>query len=154
MYKGFSPVFRSDSRILILGSFPSVISRKVDFYYGNPMNRFWKVMSVCFNEIINDTIDGKKDFLLRNNLALWDIISNCEIEGSSDNSIKNYEAADLSVILNNSKIQKILCNGRKAYELTVKIYRDLNIPIIYLPSTSTANTNFDIMLWRNELVVQ
>lgn len=94
-----SPVFDRDSKALILGSFPSVKSREEGFFYGHPQNRFWKVTAEVFGENVPRTIEEKKAFLLRNRIAVWDVIHSCEIEGSSDASIRNVVPNDLSVIL-------------------------------------------------------
>ena len=143
----FEPVFDSDSRILILGSFPSVKSRKMLFFYGHPQNRFWKVMAaVCedeaFARLLEDgaSVGDKKAFLLKNHVALWDVIARCEITGSSDASIKNAMPNDISRILNVAPIQAIFCNGNKAAEL----YERFLLPVtgrdaVRLPSTSPAN---------------
>lgn len=149
--KGFEPIFYTDSKVLILGSFPSVISRENNFYYGFSKNRFWKTLSYIYNDEIENTIDSKIAFLKKHHIALWDIVNTCEIIGSSDNNIRNYTISDIHIILNNSKIIKILCNGRKAYDLTNRFYKKLEIPIIYLSSTSTANTKFDISQWIDNL---
>ena len=108
----FGPVYDSDSRILILGSFPSVKSREINFYYGHRNNRFWKILGMLFNEEIED----KMSFLLKHHIALFDVIESCDIIGSSDASIQNVKPNDLSIILNNSKVEKIFLNGAKAYE--------------------------------------
>ena len=148
---GFSPVFDEHSRILILGSFPSVKSREVAFYYGNPQNRFWRMICDYFGEVIPDTTEGKKAFLLRNNIALWDIAASCEVEGSADSFIKNVEIADLSEIFRVAKLQKILLNGSLAYELFTSRYANCGIPHVKMPSTSPANPRFKQMFWCAEL---
>ena len=109
-----APVFDKDSKVLILGSFPSVKSREEGFFYGHPQNRFWKVTSQVFGEELPVTIDEKKAFLIRNHIAVWDVIGSCEIEGSSDSSIRNVTVNDLSVILDTADIRAIFLNGRKA----------------------------------------
>lgn len=152
----FDPVFNKDSKILILGTFPSVKSREQGFYYGHPRNRFWKVLAAIYNEDVPSTIDDKKAFLLRNNVAIWDVIHSCEIVGSSDSSIKNVVPNDLSKILDNSNIEQIFTNGKKADELYNKyIYPYTKLDTICLPSTSPANAswNFDklVDVWGKEL---
>ena len=97
----FGPVYDSQSRILILGSFPSVKSREINFYYGHRNNRFWKILGMLFNEEIED----KKSFLLKHHIALFDVIESCDIIGSSDASIQNVKPNDLSIILNNSNVE-------------------------------------------------
>ena len=137
----FGPVYDSDSRILILGSFPSVKSREINFYYGHRNNRFWKILGMLFNEEIED----KKSFLLKHHIALFDVIESCDIIGSSDASIQNVKPNDLSIILNNSKVEKIFLNGAKAYELYKKYDEDkYAIEAVKLPSTSPANAAYSI----------
>lgn len=136
----FRPLFSEDSRILILGSFPSVKSRERMFYYGHPQNRFWRVIAAIFGQEIPETIEEKKALILRNGLALWDSIASCEIKGSSDSSIRNAKANDLSLILGHSRVGRILCNGKKSYELYVKYIEPVTgIEAECLPSTSPAN---------------
>ncbi len=136
----FEPIFNKDSKILILGSLPSVKSREEGFYYGHPQNRFWSVLSSIYNLEIPKIIDEKIEMLINNNIAIWDVIESCDIIGSSDSSIKNVIPADLSKILNNSNIQNIYANGKTASKLYKK-YSEKNtgIKIIELPSTSPAN---------------
>lgn len=150
-YCGFQPVFNADSKILILGSFPSVKSREQAFYYGNKQNRFWCMLSEFYGGAI-ETIEDKIKLCLTNRVALWDIVTSCAIKGSMDSDIKNYELADLSVVLDHSCIVKILCNGDKAYQLTNKAYNG-NIPVVKLPSTSPANVRFDKAVWFNNLKI-
>lgn len=143
----FGPVYDSESRILILGSFPSVKSREISFYYGHPQNRFWKLLSLLFNEEIKD----KKTFLLKHHIALFDVIESCDIIGSSDTSIRNVKPNDLSLIINNSKIETVYLNGSKACELYKKYCADkYDIDAIKLPSTSPANAAYSIEKLYNE----
>lgn len=139
----FGPVYNKNSDILILGSMPSVKSREQQFYYGHPQNRFWKVLSAALGETEPDTITEKKDFLLRNNIALWDVIASCDIIGSSDSSIKNVKENDMNRILSAADINAIFLNGGKAYELFMKYcgkYIHEGKPaLVKLPSTSPAN---------------
>ena len=130
----FSPVYNEESRILILGSFPSVKSRENQFYYGHPQNRFWKVIAGIFKEPLPQTIDEKKDLLLRHRIAVWDVIDSCDIVGSSDN-----------LILSNAKIQGIFANGGKAHQLFVKYCNKEGMPPLgKLPSTSPANAAWNL----------
>jgi hypoxanthine-DNA glycosylase len=132
----FAPVFNKSSKILILGSFPSERSREFGFYYSHPQNRFWKLLTyLTKTECIPFTIDDKKQMLLKNRIALWDIIKSCDIRKSRDKSITNAVPVDLSVILDNSDIKQIFTNGGKAYELC----EQCSVKAIKLPSTSTAN---------------
>lgn len=144
------PVFDKESKILILGSFPSVKSREEGFFYGHPQNRFWKVLAEIWKEPVPVSIDEKKSFLLRNNIAVWDVIKSCDIEGSSDSSIKNVVANDIGVILSKANIKQIYVNGKKAQQLYQKyIYPMLQKEAICLPSTSPANA-----AWSLERLVQ
>ncbi len=150
------PVYNSESKILILGSFPSVKSREVGFFYGHKQNRFWKVLAEIFSDSIPESIDEKKTFLLKNNIALWDVIASCDIEGSSDSSIKNVKINDLNIILNNSKISEIFTNGKKAYDLYEKYLRSkTGINAFSLPSTSPANAAWSfeklVVEWRKNI---
>lgn len=136
----FEPVYNSKSKQLILGSFPSVKSRELGFYYSHPRNRFWKVLSEIYNETLPTQIQEKKEFLFRHEIAVWDVIEKCDIIGSSDSSIKNVVPADINRILLESEIKIIYANGQKAYELYQKYcYQTTKQEIIKLPSTSPAN---------------
>ncbi len=148
-YCGFEPVFDCNGKILILGSFPSVKSRQQAFYYGNKQNKFWKILSEFYDCVV-DTVDDKIRLCLCNGIALWDIVTSCYIKGSMDSDIKDYELADLSVVLDKCNIVKILCNGDKAYQLTKLAYNG-DIPVIKLPSTSPANIRFDKKVWFDNL---
>lgn len=136
----FEPVYDKETEILILGSFPSVKSRENQFYYGHPMNRFWKVLAgVCGSEVPG-TIPEKKAFLLKNHIAVWDVIASCDIIGSSDSSIKNVVANDMDVILKWADVRAIYANGDKAYQLFLKYCKkEGQPPLVKLPSTSPAN---------------
>lgn len=145
----FEAYYNKDSKVLILGSFPSVKSREFGFYYAHPQNRFWKVLSELYNELINNDIVSKKEFLKKHKIALYDVCYSCDIIGSSDNTIKNVKPVDLKVILNNSNIKKIFVNGRTAYNLYNKLIKnDLKKEAIYLPSTSPLNARYSL----NDLV--
>ena len=133
----FAPVFDANSKILILGSMPSPKSRENGFYYGHKQNRFWRVLSTLFNEPIVDDITSKMQFLLRHNIALWDVIKSCKIEGASDNSIKDVKVNDFSVILSRTKIVAIFTLGTAA---TKYLKKYTNLTSIQLPSTSPANS--------------
>lgn len=149
-FAGFEPFFDGGSKLLILGSFPSVKSREEKFFYGNRLNRFWPMLGGFFGEKA-DTVDDKKEILRRHNIALWDIVAECEISGSLDGNIKNYTVADLYKILNKAKIQRILVNGGKAFEIFCRHYPELVSIAQRMPSTSPANTRFDKMMWVEEL---
>lgn len=137
--------YDENSKILILGSFPSVKSREYGYFYGHPQNRFWKVVAAVFEDVFPETKEEKKKFLLKHKIAAWDVIAACEIKGSSDSSITNVEANDLSEILENSKIKKIFVNGKKAAELYKKyIEPKTKISAISLPSTSPANAAWNL----------
>ena len=138
------PIYNEKSIILILGSFPSEISRKNNFYYANPSNRFWTVLEKLFNVELN-TNEEKTDFLLNNNIALWDVISSCEIYKSSDSSIKSIIPNDVNYLINHSQIKHIFVNGKKAYELYNKyLLNKTKINAICMPSTSSANAVYSL----------
>ena len=141
----FEPIYNKDSRILILGSFPSVKSRENNFYYGHPQNRFWKVIAGVTGKAVPLTIEEKKELLLGNHIAIWDVIASCSIQGSSDSSIKDVVVNDFSKILAESKIKVIYVNGNKAYELYHKHAEPVTgIAAIKLPSTSPANAAWSV----------
>lgn len=134
------PVYEKSSRILILGSFPSVKSREAGFFYGHPQNRFWPLLAALRNEPVPVSIPDRHSFLLRHGIALWDVIASCTIEGSSDSSIRDAVPNDLSRILENADIQAIFTNGGLAGKLYDRYcFPQTGIPAIKLPSTSPAN---------------
>jgi hypoxanthine-DNA glycosylase len=136
------PIYDSNSRILILGSFPSVKSREEGFFYGHPQNRFWRVIAAVFEDEVPANVPQKRDFLLRNRVALWDVIASCEITGSSDASIRNVQVNDLSRILNTADIRNIYVNGKTAEKLFKKNIKAYNATV--LPSTSPANAAWSL----------
>ena len=141
----FPPLYDKDSNILILGSFPSVKSREQQFFYGHPQNRFWKVIAAVFHEKVPATIPEKKALLHAHHIALWDVIQSCDIEGSSDASITNVVANDLSEILKKAPIQRILVNGRTAEKYYRKYTeQQTQRKAICLPSTSPANAAWSV----------
>ncbi len=137
------PVWDEHSKILILGTFPSVKSRETQFYYGHPQNRFWKVLSILLEEPLPQSIEEKKQLLLHHHIALWDVIKSCKITGSQDASITDVIPSDLSTIIQKSSIQAIYLNGKKAYHLFQKFHQ-VEIPGILLPSTSPANATYHL----------
>lgn len=139
------PVFNRNSKILILGSFPSVKSREAEFFYGHKQNRFWKVLANLLNESVPENTEEKKQLLLNNGIALWDVIKSCTITGSSDSSIKNVVPNDIEPILQTANISQIFTNGATADKLYKKyIYPTTKISTIKLPSTSPANAAFTL----------
>lgn len=139
------PIFNKESKILFLGSFPSITSRKNMFYYAHPQNRFWKVLSIIFNEDNPSTIEEKTNLLLKHNIALWDVIKSCTINGSSDASISNVVVNDLDIILKHANISKIFVDGKTAKKYYDKyIYPKTKIDAILLPSTSSANATYSL----------
>ncbi|MCI8834871.1 MAG: DNA-deoxyinosine glycosylase [Ruminococcus sp.] len=141
----FEPVFDADSRVLILGTFPSVKSREMQFYYGHPQNRFWRIIAYLAESEVPQTIEEKKRLLLRTGIAVWDVIERCEIIGSSDSSIRNVVPADLNRILQNSSVRTIYANGQTAKKLYEKYsQKDTGREIIGLPSTSPANAAYSM----------
>lgn len=141
----FPPVYDKHSKILILGTFPSVKSREGDFYYHHPQNRFWKLLSRLFKEELPQSIPEKKQMLLTHQTALWDVVKSCDIVGSSDASIRNILPNDLSVILERCRIEQIFTNGNKAQELYMQLcYPKTGRESIRLPSTSPANAAYSL----------
>ncbi len=144
------PVFDRHSRILILGSFPSVKSREAMFFYGHPQNRFWKVTSALFGCPVPQTTEEKRSFLLENRIAVWDVIASCEIEGSSDSSIRNVTSNDVSRILDAAPVEQIFVNGKTALKYYDKYLRaSTGREAVCLPSTSPANA-----AWNLEKLIQ
>ena len=146
----FAPVCDKESRVLILGTAPSRKSREVGFYYGHPQNRFWKMMAAVLKEKVPETVEEKKAFLLRNHIALHDVIHSCDIIGSSDSSIRNVEPADLERILAVTGNIPILCNGGISYKLFQKHQEEkLGVAAQQMPSTSPANA-----AWKLDMLVE
>lgn len=140
-----APVFDKDSKVLILGSFPSVRSREEGFFYGHPQNRFWRVMASVLDEDTPNTVEEKRSFLIRNHIALWDVIGSCEIYGSSDASIRDVTVNDLDMILKEADIRDIYVNGKKAYQLYCRYTEPLTgRKAVCLPSTSPANAAWNM----------
>ena len=139
------PLFNAESEVLILGSFPSVKSRESAFFYGHPQNRFWAVIAEIFSTEKPVTVEEKKELILSNKLALWDVIAQCEIEGSADSTITDVTANDLSVILENSNVKRIFVNGKTAEKYYNKYtYPKTGIKAVCLPSTSPANAAWSV----------
>jgi len=153
----FSPVYDANSRILILGTMPSPQSVKYGFYYSHPQNRFWPLLAAIFNEPIPQTSSEKASLVLRHNIALWDVLASCEIEGASDASIRRPVPNDISLILSSAPIANIYTTGKAAFNLFNKfIAPTINRQTIYLPSTSPANQalfSWDkiLAIWRSTL---
>ena len=136
----FGPYINKDSRVLILGSIPSLKSREYGFYYMHKQNRFWKVISDIFDDKFPDSLSDKKEFLRKNKIALWDVLESCDIEGSSDSSIKNPKVNDIKSLILGTDIKYIFVTGKKAFDLYNKYcFKSVGIEAIYLPSTSGAN---------------
>ena len=170
---GFEPVFDEHSRILVLGSFPSVLSRENAFYYGNPQNRFWRVMAACLGEpvpqnegglsddgrplTLEESIAAKKRMLLEHGIALWDVIASCDIKGSSDASIKNVVPAQVERVLETAHIGAVICNGGTAGRLYKRYLQwQVGLAAHVLPSTSPANAAWQLerltARWQEELL--
>ena len=149
----FAPVFDEQSRLPVLGTMPSVQSRDAGFYYAHPRNRFWPVLAACFGQPLPESIAEKTRMLLANGIALWDILASCEIIGSDDSSIRSPVHNDITALVQGKSIAKILCNGKKAYNLCRQL--DLPLPLLCMPSTSPANASWQLerltAAWRSEL---
>jgi hypoxanthine-DNA glycosylase len=139
------PLFNMDSKVLILGSFPSLKSREQMFFYGHPQNRFWRVLAEVFSCEVPQTIEEKREFILSHNIALWDVIASCEIEGSADSSIRNVVPNDLTQILQFADIKQIFVNGKTAEKFYNKYIKEaIGKEAVCLPSTSPANAAWSI----------
>lgn len=145
------PLYNEHSKILILGSFPSVKSREGCFFYHHPQNRFWKVLANVLNQPVPETIEQKKCFLLKNHIAVWDVIASCTIEGSSDSSIKNVVPTDLKKLLSEAPIRQIFCNGGTSHQYYRKYQEKVTgLTAIRLPSTSPANAAWSLERLESE----
>ena len=144
------PLYSESSKSLILGSFPSVKSREAAFFYGHPQNRFWAVTAAVLGCKKPETVEEKKEMILSNNLALWDVIASCEIEGSADSTIRDVTANDLNEIIENSGVERIFVNGKTAEKYYNKYtFPKTKIKAVCLPSTSPANA-----AWSFEKLVE
>lgn len=156
IFQEFQPIYNENSKILLLGSFPSEKSRQEGFYYGNKRNRFWKLLSILLHTDMPESIEEKIMLLLNNNIALWDVIYSCDIRGSSDSSIKNVSVADIKGLIDNTNIKYIYTNGNTAKKLYDKyVLKDIDIEAVLMPSTSPANAAFGlerlISYWKSIL---
>jgi len=145
----FEPIYTNESKILILGTIPSPTSRKNNFYYSHPQNRFWQVLASIFSESIPQTINDKRNLLIRHHIALWDVLASCDIIGASDTNIKNPITNDFSKIINETKITispgRIFTTGTKAFTLYMNLcFPQTGIQAYLLPSTSSANAHFSL----------
>lgn len=144
-YHLIEPVYNKSSKILILGSFPSVKSREANFFYHHPQNRFWKILANIYNTELPETIIEKKEFLINQHIAVWDVIASCEIKGSSDSSITNVEVNDLKKIIDQSQITHIYTNGNLADRLYHCYFDEIiDLPVTKLPSSSPANASYSL----------
>ena len=139
------PIYNAESRVLILGSFPSVKSREEAFFYAHPQNRFWRVLAAVLNEPLPQTVEEKRALLLRNGIALWDVIASCEISGSADATINTVKPNNLTDILRAADIRQIFCNGAAAHNYYDRLIRtDIGRGAQRLPSTSPANAAWSL----------
>ena len=142
---GIPPVFNAESRVLILGTMPSPKSRKNGFYYMHPQNRFWRVISTVLGEPLPKTNEERASLLLKNGIALWDTLAQCDIIGASDCSVKNETPNDLSIITDTADIKAIFTTGKAAYKYYCRFQQEsTGIEAICLPSTSPANARFGL----------
>lgn len=153
----FKPLVEINSKVCILGSFPSVKSRENNFYYGNSKNRFWKIISEIFETDLPSTIENKKKLILNNNLAIWDVLSSCDIHASQDSSIKEEKVNSIDLFVKKYGINVLIFNGNTAYKLYKKHFKDtLNIKEIVLPSTSPANARISYnelyKIWKENIL--
>lgn len=152
----FAPLMCPESRILILGSFPSVKSREIQFYYGHPQNRFWPMLAGVFGEPVPMTVEEKTTLVCSHQLALWDSISSCTITGSSDASVRDVVPVDIHRVIDAAPIQRVLCNGALSGRLYHRYLEEITgLPALVLPSTSPANATWSLPrlteTWRKAL---
>jgi TDG/mug DNA glycosylase family protein len=159
MVDGFKPIIDDKCKILILGTMPSTESIKRNEYYGNRKNQFWRIVFSLFDMEVKEDYEERKDFLLRNHIAVWDVLENCERDGSSDGSIRNPKANDFDLLFNKyPNIKRVYFNGKKAEKLYLKLVgKEISNGVMYqtaLPSTSPANAvkfNEKLKEWRHIL---
>ncbi|RAX55229.1 DNA-deoxyinosine glycosylase [Helicobacter sp. 16-1353] len=152
----FQAIFNKDSKVLILGSFPSIKSRESNFYYANPQNRFWDILGIIFNENIpklskktpkekySEVFQSQIDFLLRHNIAIWDIVKICNIDKSSDATLNPIKINEIERLCEDSRIRVIFTNGKKATEIYKKYCNNIKLDSFGLPSSSSANARYSI----------
>lgn len=155
--KGLPPIYNADSEVLILGSFPSEESRELGSYYSNKSNSFWNIICDFYNESLPTNNSEKEAILRKHHIAVWDMIESCKIAGSSDKKIKvpeYHKAIEIQALLNQSKIKKIIINGRTLNKIYKKYFKEIAMPSVAVLSTSSANNGRKIQReqeWRNEL---
>ena len=153
----FEPVFDSRSKILLLGTMPSPKSRQVGFYYSHPQNRLWRVLAAVLSQDVPVSTVEKEGFLLRYNIAMWDVLASCQIVGADDNSIKDPVANDMNVIFSKAPIKAVFTTGKKATELYNRYCRGgKELEAVYLPSTSPANCRlaFDELVAEYKIILK
>ena len=153
---GFAPLFGNHAKALILGSFPSPKSREQGFYYGNPQNRFWRLLAFITNAPEPKTIAEKTALILQNDLALWDTVQSCEIRGASDASMRHVQPNDVAALVRRLGVQAVFCNGAASGRVYAKYAQAAaGIPAVVLPSTSPANAAWSMerlqQAWGSEL---
>ena len=149
----FEPIWSRESRILILGSFPSVRSREEGFYYGHPRNRFWAMLARIYGEETPESVEQKTELILRHRLALWDALHSCRVTGSADASIRDAVPNDIPRLIVGTQITRVLANGQTAAKACQKA--GFPYPLTVLPSTSPANAAWSLErlceVWGREL---
>lgn len=149
-HRTFEPVWDTQSRILILGTFPSPQSFASGFYYGHPRNRFWPLLAGLLDEAVPRTVEEKRALLLRRRIALWDVLETCDITGAADSTIRNPVPNNIDGLLKKAPVRQIFCNGAKAYQYFQKFQADCPVKAHKLPSTSPANAAFSMERLRGE----
>lgn len=145
IFHPIAPLYDEKSKILVLGSFPSVKSREQKFFYGHPQNRFWPLWALLFSEDCPKTVEEKRDFALRHHIAMWDVLASCTISGSADSTIRNVTANDIRPILETADIKNIFVNGKTAEKYYIKyILPVTGREAVCLPSTSPANAAYSL----------
>ncbi len=156
LHHPFEPVINNDSRVLVLGSFPSVKSRENSFYYGHPQNRFWPMLALIFRQDVPLTIQEKTELLHQHRIALWDVIERCQLDGSMDSSIRDALPNDISSLLKAAPLERVLLNGQLAGKLYQRYFRESLLPYAVLPSTSPANAAWSLQrladIWKPYLL--
>lgn len=144
--KSFLPNIDKNSEVLILGSMPGIKSLKEQQYYAHPQNRFWKLMGECCNckDLAQKIYPEKLKILLKNKIALWDVIATCNRDGSLDSNIENEIPNDIPKLLKKYNIKRICFNGNKSYLSFKKYFPQIleQYNCYKLPSTSPANAKY------------
>jgi hypoxanthine-DNA glycosylase len=151
---GLPPVIGSDTRLLVLGSFPGVASLRAQRYYGHPQNQFWKILSALWSvDLVGMAYEARLAVVHARGLGIWDVYGACEREGSLDSAIRNAELNDFAWLQQQCpQLCAVAHNGGESFR-HAKHTRALGLPVHQLPSTSPANASWSferkMAAWRD-----